>query len=116
MKIHIYNLIDIKIIKVDIRKEKIMQRSGVLLVLAPLLGICAASTPAPAATWPANEKKGCLLLNKKHNFTELTGSCSDSQVCVPGDNADPHACSQCEDYDAAVKVSYMWKNVERIDL
>ena len=93
-----------------------MQRSGVLLVLAPLLGICAASTPAPAATWPANEKKGCLLLNKKHNFTELTGSCSDSQVCVPGDNADPHACSQCEDYDAAVKVSYMWKNVERIDL
>ena len=87
------------------RRILIMQRPGVLLVLAPLLGMCAASTPSPSATWPANVKKGCLLLNKRHNFTELTGSCDDSQVCTPGDNADPQACSQCKDYDSAVKVS-----------
>ena len=80
-----------------------MTHSIALFVSASLMGMCMATSPSPSAAWPANAKKGCLLLNKRNNFTDLTDSC-DSKVCTPGDDADPKACSQCEGYDAALKV------------
>jgi hypothetical protein len=64
------------------------------------------STSNAQEEWPKNVKEGCVLKNKKQNFTELTGVCEPSDVqkhCST--QGDPAACAACKTYDDASKVS-----------
>jgi hypothetical protein len=74
----------------------------VLLLLFLTLSTMVASQKA----WPENKKNGCLLKNKKNNYTELTGVCTSdeySKHCTT--EPDPVKCATCEQYDDATKVS-----------
>lgn len=62
------------------------------------------TTTTAQEAWPKNKKNGCVLKNKKHNFTELTTVCSSDDVqkhCST--TGDPAKCSACSVYDDASK-------------
>jgi len=66
------------------------------------------TTTTAQEAWPKNKKNGCVLKNKKHNFTELTTVCSSDDVqkhCST--TGDPAKCSACSVYDDASKVSFL---------
>ena len=61
---------------------------------------------ASQKAWPENKKDGCVLKNKKNNYTELTQVCTSdvySKHCTT--DPDPVKCAACKQYDDATKVS-----------
>lgn len=59
---------------------------------------------ASQKAWPENKKDGCVLKNKKNNYTELTEVCTSdvySKHCTT--DPDPVKCAACKQYDDATK-------------
>jgi len=64
---------------------------------------------ASQKAWPENKKDGCVLKNKKNNYTELTEVCTSdvySKHCTT--DPDPVKCAACKQYDDATKVSIIY--------